>query len=77
MYKYLNPKQELMAMVLIIVKAQVASLVKELSSKGKLEIDNVTSDYYEALDKKVRKLVDDSVSRAHENGRKTLMPRDL
>lgn len=64
-------------MPLIIVKAQVAQLVKQISKEKGLEVDNVTSDYLPALDRKVRKLVEESVARAKENGRRTLMARDV
>lgn len=61
----------------IIVKAQVSELVKKLSKEKALGIDSVTEDFMPALDKKVRRLVDDAVMRARENGRKTLMARDV
>lgn len=64
-------------MPLIIVKAQVSQLVKQISKEKGLEVDNVTSDYLPALDRKVRKLVEESVARAKENGRRTLMARDV
>ncbi len=64
-------------MPLIIVKAQVSELVKTLSKEKGLGIDNVTSDFMPALDKKVRQLVDKAVMRAKDNGRKTLMARDI
>ncbi|MBI2141887.1 DUF1931 domain-containing protein [Candidatus Woesearchaeota archaeon] len=64
-------------MPLIIVKAQVSELVKTLSKEKGLGIDNVTEDFMPALDKKVRQLVDEAVMRAKENGRKTLMARDV
>ncbi|MBI3052011.1 hypothetical protein HYY74_06180 [Candidatus Woesearchaeota archaeon] len=61
----------------IIVKAQVTALVRQLSKEMKLPVNNVTSDYMPALDKKVRKIVEESVMRANENKRKTLMGRDV
>ena len=64
-------------MPLIIVKAQVAGLVKSLSREKSLGIDNITSDFMPALDKKVRQLVEEAVLRSKDNGRKTLMARDI
>lgn len=64
-------------MPLIIVKAQVSELVKRLSRERGLGIDNVTEDFMPALDKKVRRIVDEAVMRAKDNGRKTLMARDV
>lgn len=64
-------------MAMIIVKAQVAGLVREISKQKGFGIDNITSDFFPALDRKVRELVDESVARARENGRKTLMARDI
>ncbi|MBI3033684.1 DUF1931 domain-containing protein [Candidatus Woesearchaeota archaeon] len=64
-------------MAMIIVKAQVAGLVREISKQKGFGIDNITSDFFQALDRKVRELVDESVARARENGRKTLMARDI
>ncbi len=61
----------------IIVKAQVTALVRQLSKDMKLPVNNITSDYLPALDKKVRKIVEESVRRANENKRKTLMGRDV
>ncbi|MBI2574673.1 DUF1931 domain-containing protein [Candidatus Woesearchaeota archaeon] len=55
----------------------MSELVKTLSKEKGLEIDNVTEDFMPALDKKVRQLVDEAVVRAKDNGRKTLMARDV
>jgi len=38
---------------------------------------NVSGEFYEALDKKVRELVAAAEKRALENGRKTVRPYDL
>lgn len=38
---------------------------------------NVSSDFYGALDKKVRAMIAEAVSRSKTNGRKTLKPQDL
>ncbi len=64
-------------MALIIVKSQVNALAKEISRKRNFKINNVTSDFPEALDREVRKIIEKAMERANENGRKTLMARDI
>lgn len=53
---------------LLVVKAKLKEVAKGC---------NVAGDFADELDKKVRKLVDDAVSRAEANGRKTVMAKDL
>jgi histone H3/H4 len=38
---------------------------------------NVSGDFYEALDKKVRSMISDAERRAMANSRKTIKPQDL
>lgn len=38
---------------------------------------NVGSDFYEALDDRVKELIERSVERAQSNGRKTIKARDV
>ncbi|MBN4049133.1 DUF1931 domain-containing protein [archaeon AH-315-M20] len=38
---------------------------------------NISNDFYEALNKKVEKLIEESCKRAKENNRNTLMGRDV
>ena len=38
---------------------------------------NVGSDFYDALDEEVKRLVERAVERAQENGRKTVKARDV
>ncbi|MBS3139840.1 DUF1931 domain-containing protein [Candidatus Woesearchaeota archaeon] len=40
-------------------------------------IDNISADFMDCLDKKVKQLVIDAVKRAKENGRKTVMGKDV
>ena len=72
-----NMKLKLKDMTLIIVKAQVAALVRKVSEEQELQIGNITSDFMPILDRKVRHMVEEAVQRAKENKRKTLMGRDL
>lgn len=64
-------------MGLIIVKSQIASLVKEISKEKHANINNITSDFAPALDKKVKEVIEEAVVRAKENNRRTLMGRDV
>ena len=61
----------------LVVKSQIAGIVKEESQKQNAGVDNVTSDFAPMLDKKVRELISAAVKRAQENHRKTLMGRDI
>ncbi|NNE08224.1 MAG: DUF1931 domain-containing protein [Gemmatimonadetes bacterium] len=53
---------------LIISKARTKDAAKKC---------NVSSDFYEALDQKVRSMIKDAEKRATANNRKTLKPQDL
>ena len=53
---------------LIISKSRTKDAIKEC---------NVSGDFYEALDKKVRQIVALAEERAKANGRKTVRPCDL
>jgi len=64
-------------MGLIIVKTQLNQTVKEISKKKKTKINNITTDFTPELDKKVKKIIENAITRAHKNKRKTLMARDL
>jgi histone H3/H4 len=50
----------------------VKSKIKELTGKY-----NVAGDFADALDAKVKALVQDAVKRAEANGRKTIMAKDI
>ncbi|MCX8147320.1 MAG: DUF1931 domain-containing protein [Candidatus Woesearchaeota archaeon] len=53
---------------LLVVKAKIKEVAKGC---------NVSGDFAEALDKKLRQLVADACARAEANGRKTVMAKDL
>lgn len=40
-------------------------------------IDNVSADFFDRLDQKVEQIILDSIKRAKENTRKTVMGRDI
>lgn len=52
-------------------------IVKSTVREETLEGNNVSSDFYDALDEKVEELILDAQERAEANGRKTVQPRDL
>jgi histone H3/H4 len=52
----------------VVVKAKIKELVKGY---------NVSGDFADALDKKVKELVTLAVARAEGNGRRTVMAKDL
>ncbi len=56
---------------MIIVQTQIKDVLQE---KG---IQSVSKDFFPELDAKVRLLVEESVERAKQNGRKTVMGRDV
>ncbi len=58
---------------MLIVKAQIKDAVK---ASG-YELDNVSADFAEKLNNKAMELVKDACRRAKENGRKTVMAKDL
>jgi histone H3/H4 len=55
----------------------MADLVVKSSVKEALDDQNVSADFYEALDEEVAELLDDAARRAEANDRKTVQPRDL
>ena len=55
----------------------VELIVSKTRTKAAAKKCNVSSDFYGALDKKVREMVAASETRAMANNRKTLKPQDL
>ncbi len=52
-------------------------IVSKARTKAAAKQCNVSSDFYDALDAKVRELIADAEKRAMANGRKTIRPYDL
>jgi len=52
-------------------------IISKSRTKGAAKKCNVSSDFYGALDKKVRAIISDAEARAIANKRKTLKPADL
>ena len=55
----------------------MAELIVKAAIKDYLADNNVSSDFYDALDEEVQELLDDAARRADANDRKTVQPRDL
>jgi histone H3/H4 len=55
----------------------MSDLIVKSNVKEALAGNNVSADFYEALDAKVEELLDDAARRADANDRKTVQARDL
>lgn len=55
----------------------MAELIVKAAVKEALEGNNVSADFYDALDQEVTELLDEAANRAEANDRKTVQPRDL
>jgi histone H3/H4 len=55
----------------------MADLIVKSAVKEALEGQNVSADFYDALDAEVEELLEDAAARAEANDRKTVQPRDL
>ncbi len=56
---------------MIVARTQVKDILKEAG------IRNMSADYLERLSEKVRQIVEESAKRSKENGRRTVMGRDI
>jgi len=59
----------------IIVKSNIKKVVKELDKQN--SVSSVAEEVGNALDKKVEDILENAISRAKANGRRTLQARDL
>jgi len=55
----------------------MANLIVQSAVKDALAGNNVSADFYDALDEEVAELLEDAARRAAANDRKTVQPRDL
>ena len=55
----------------------VLSTIKDVNKKKRYSVKNIDGNYLPALNEKVLKIIEESIERAHLNGRKTLMNRDI
>lgn len=57
----------------LVVRTQVKEILKESG----LGLDNLSGDFMDKLDEKVKQLILDAAKRAKENGRRTIMGKDV
>jgi len=57
----------------LVVRTQVKDILKESG----LGLDNLSGDFMDTLDEKVKQLILDAAKRAKENGRRTIMGKDV
>jgi histone H3/H4 len=55
----------------------MADLIVKSAVKDALAENNVSGDFYDALDEEVADLLEEAARRAEANGRKTVQPSDL
>lgn len=55
----------------------MTDLIVKSAVKEALQGNNVSADFYDALDDEVSELLEDAARRAEANDRKTVQPRDL
>ncbi len=58
---------------MIVVRTQIKEMLKESGT----DVQNISSDFLETLDEKVREFVTNACKRAAANSRRTVMARDL
>jgi len=62
-----------MPMTNLVVRTQVKDILKESG----LGLDNLSADFMDTLDDKVKQLIIEAATRAKENGRRTIMGKDV
>jgi histone H3/H4 len=55
----------------------ISDLIIKAAMKDALSENNVSADFYDALNEEAAELLDDAAERAEANHRKTVQPRDL
>ena len=55
----------------------VRTQIKEILKDSTYGIENLSADFIDELDQKVKQLILDAAKRAKDNGRKTIMARDV
>ena len=56
---------------MVTIRTKVRDIIKEAG------IDNISGDFMDRLDERAKHLVLDAVKRARENGRRTVMGKDI
>ena len=60
-------------MTTLVVRTQVKGILKESG----LGVDNLSGDFMDKLDEKTKQLILEAAKRAKENGRRTIMGKDI
>jgi len=55
----------------LVVRTQVKEILKEAG------LENMSGDFMDKLDEKTKRLIQDAILRTKENGRRTVMGKDL
>ena len=55
----------------------VRTKIKEIMKASDIGVDNISGDFQEKLDEKVKELILASIKRAKDNGRRTVMGKDI
>jgi len=55
----------------------VRTQIKEILKDSELGVDNISSDFIDRLDERVKDLIVSAAKRAKENGRRTVMGKDV
>jgi len=55
----------------------IRTQVKEILKESGLGLDNISADFMDHLDEKVKQLILNAAKRAKENGRRTVMGKDV
>ena len=55
----------------------VRTQIKEILKESGLGVDNISKDFMDKLDEKVKQIILNAVKRAKENGRRTVMGKDI
>ena len=58
---------------MLVVRTQIKEILKESG----LGVDNIAADFMVQLDEKAKQLILDAAKRAKENGRRTVMGKDV
>lgn len=58
---------------MLIVRTQIKDVLKQSG----LGVENLSGDFMEKLDEKVRQLIVEAAQRAKDNGRRTIMGKDV
>ncbi|HLC70758.1 MAG TPA: DUF1931 domain-containing protein [Candidatus Nanoarchaeia archaeon] len=58
---------------MIVVRTQIRDILKESG----LGVDNIAGDFMDKIDEKAKQLILDAAKRAKENGRRTVMGKDV